>query len=43
MKKGDTVEDFSARDQFGQEITLEELLSEGHLVLYFYPKAMTTG
>jgi peroxiredoxin len=43
MEKGDTVQDFSALDQFEQKITLRQLLDEGRLVLYFYPKAMTGG
>ena len=43
MQKGDVVESFSATDQDGKAVTLEGLLDEGRLVLFFYPKAMTPG
>ena len=43
MNVGDTVEDFSALDQDGNSVTLSDLLAEGPLVLFFYPKAMTPG
>ena len=43
MNVGDTVEDFSAPDQDGNTVTLSDLLAEGPLVLFFYPKAMTPG
>lgn len=43
MQVGDKVEDFSAPDQHGTEVRLFELLAEGPVVLFFYPKAMTGG
>jgi peroxiredoxin len=43
MKVGDLVEDFQAVDQHGATRRLSELLAEGPLVLYFYPKAFTPG
>ena len=38
-----TVDDFELQDQHGETHTLESLVEEGPLVLFFYPKAMTTG
>ena len=43
MKQGDVVADFSAPDQEGRQRTLGELVENGPLVLFFYPKAMTPG
>jgi len=43
MKKGDSIPNFSALDQDGRRITLDELVETGPLVLFFYPKAMTPG
>ena len=43
MKSGDVIDDFSATDQSGREVRLSELLVDGPLVLFFYPKAMTPG
>lgn len=43
MKVGDVVDDFQAPDQQGRQRSLSELLAEGPLVLYFYPKAFTPG
>lgn len=43
MKAGDIVDDFEATDQHGQTRRLSELLAQGPLVLYFYPKAFTPG
>ena len=40
---GDQVADFTLRDQTGTDRTLSALLAEGPVVLFFYPKAMTTG
>lgn len=40
---GDTVQDFSATDHEGNSVSLDELLSTGPLVLYFYIKAKTPG
>jgi peroxiredoxin Q/BCP len=43
MKVNDRVEDFSSVDQDGNAVRLSEMLKSGPLVLFFYPKAMTTG
>jgi thioredoxin-dependent peroxiredoxin len=43
MKVGDTVEDFEAHDQNGDAVKLRDFLALGPLVLYFYPRAMTSG
>jgi peroxiredoxin Q/BCP len=43
MKKGDTVPDFELPDQDGTRHKLSELLSDGPVVLFFYPAAMTYG
>lgn len=43
MRVGDVVENFTATDQHGTTVTLEDLVSEGPVVLFFYPKAMTPG
>ena len=43
MRKGDVVDDFEAVDQQGERVRASELLADGPLVLFFYPKAMTPG
>ena len=43
MKTGDRVDDFTTTDQSGHARRLSELLADGPLVLFFYPKAMTPG
>ena len=43
MKTGDTVADFELPDQTGTPRKLSALLSDGPIVLFFYPAAMTTG
>jgi thioredoxin-dependent peroxiredoxin len=43
MKTGDTVADFELPDQTGTPRTLSSLLSDGPVVLFFYPAAMTYG
>jgi peroxiredoxin Q/BCP len=43
MQEGDYVEDFELVDQHGQTVRLAELVEEGPLVFFFYPKAMTTA
>ncbi|MEV8585810.1 peroxiredoxin [Streptomyces sp. NPDC051180] len=43
MNVGDLVEDFSLPDETGAERSLTGLLSEGPVVLFFYPAAMTPG
>jgi thioredoxin-dependent peroxiredoxin len=43
MKTGDIVADFELPDQTGTPRKLSALLSDGPVVLFFYPAAMTTG
>ncbi len=43
LQPGDLVEDFELADQYGVSRRLSELLSEGSVVLFFYPAAMTKG
>ena len=40
---GDTVAEFELPDQTGAPRSLSSLLESGPVVLFFYPKAMTTG
>ncbi|WCL89392.1 MULTISPECIES: peroxiredoxin [Streptomyces] len=40
---GDTVEDFTLPDETGTPRTLSELLTDGPVVLFFYPAALTPG
>ncbi|MEI7886558.1 MAG: peroxiredoxin [Actinomycetes bacterium] len=43
LNTGDTAPEFSLLDQSGAKVTLSNLLNNGPVVLFFYPKAMTTG
>lgn len=43
MKPGDKAPDFALPDQHGQLRRLSELLSDGPVVLFFYPAAFTPG
>jgi peroxiredoxin Q/BCP len=43
IQTGETVPDFTLSDQSGVPTSLESLLASGPVVLFFYPKAMTTG
>ena len=43
MRKGDVVPDFELPDQTGTPRQLSQFLSEGPVVLFFYPAAMTYG
>jgi thioredoxin-dependent peroxiredoxin len=43
MHKGDVVPDFELPDQSGTQRKLSEFLTEGPVVLFFYPAAMTYG
>ncbi len=43
MDAGDIVEDFTATTDRGETVTLSELLEDGPLVVFFYPKAFTGG
>jgi peroxiredoxin Q/BCP len=43
LKVGDRAPSFTLPDQDGKVVTLDELLTSGCLVLYFYPKDDTPG
>ena len=43
IKIGDKVEDFELPDESGTSRKLSELLSDGPVVLFFYPAALTPG
>jgi thioredoxin-dependent peroxiredoxin len=43
LSTGDTAPDFTLKDQSGSDVRLGDLLAAGPVVLFFYPKAMTTG
>ncbi|HET9875258.1 MAG TPA: peroxiredoxin [Mycobacterium sp.] len=43
MKNGDTAADFELPDQTGMPRKLSTLLTDGPVVLFFYPAAMTPG
>jgi peroxiredoxin Q/BCP len=43
MRKGDLVPDFELPDQDGVSRRLSDLLTDGPVVLFFYPAAMTAG
>ena len=43
MNTGDVAPDFSLPADDGSTVTLSEILQEGPVVLFFYPKAMTSG
>ena len=43
MDTGDLVDDFSLPADDGSTVTLSEVLQHGPVVLFFYPKALTSG
>lgn len=43
LSTGDQAPDFTLQDQTGQQVSLDALLADGPVVLFFYPKAMTSG
>lgn len=43
LKPGDEAPDFSLTDQDGVIIDSRDLLAEGPVVLFFYPRALTPG
>jgi len=43
VKPNDLVPDFEAIDDAGATVRLSDFLARGPVVLFFYPKAMTTG
>ena len=42
LRKGDKAPGFQLADQDGERIKLSELLEEGPIILYFYPKDFTS-
>ncbi|WP_156756079.1 peroxiredoxin [Actinokineospora pegani] len=43
MNVGDTVAEFTLKDETGADRALSEFLATGPVVLFFYPAAMTSG
>ena len=43
LKPGERAPDFELVDQRGNTVTLDGLLANGPVVLFFYPAAMTSG
>jgi peroxiredoxin Q/BCP len=43
VRRGDLAPDFTAPDQSGTDVTLSDLLDDGPVVLFFYPKAFSPG
>ena len=43
LDQGDIAPEFSLSDQTGVDRSLSELLAVGPVVLFFYPRAMTSG
>jgi peroxiredoxin Q/BCP len=43
MKSGDFIDDFALPDQTGTKRTFSDFLTQGPVVLFFYPAAMTPG
>jgi peroxiredoxin Q/BCP len=41
VNTGDHVRDFTAVDEEGEPVVLYDLLEQGPVVLFFYPKAKT--
>lgn len=41
IETGDTIEDFELPDETGTHRRLSELLTDGPVVLFFYPAALT--
>lgn len=43
LQPGDSAPDFTLHDQSGRPVTLSEVLENGPVVVFFYPRAMTRG
>lgn len=43
MQKNDVAHDFTLKDQDGNDRTLSQMVTEGPVVLFFYPAAMSPG
>jgi peroxiredoxin Q/BCP len=43
IQVGDRAPDFTLQDTAGDQVTLSALLRDGPVILYFFPKAFTSG
>ena len=43
LKTGDTAPDFTLASTDGGQLTLSKAVAEGPVVLFFFPKAFTSG
>ncbi len=43
IKVGDRAPDFTLPDTEGGQVTLSRLLEKGPVILFFFPKAFTSG
>ncbi len=43
IETGERAPDFTLPDQHGGEVTLSDLVAEGRVLVYFYPRADTPG
>jgi len=43
LKAGDRAFDFTLSDTDGQPVTLSKVLEKGATILFFFPKAFTSG
>ena len=43
LKKGDTIPNFTLKNQEGQPFTISDFIGKKNLVIYFYPKDDTPG
>ncbi len=43
IQVGDRAPDFTLQDTAGKQVTLSALLRDGPVILYFFPKAFTSG
>jgi len=43
LKVGDVAPDFSLADTEGKLVTLSKLLEKGPVIVFFFPKAFTSG
>jgi peroxiredoxin Q/BCP len=43
LKVGDVAPDFTLPDTEGNPVTLSKLLAKGPVIVFFFPKAFTSG
>jgi peroxiredoxin Q/BCP len=43
LKVGDLAPDFTLPDTTGKQVTLSALLKSGPVIVFFFPKAFTSG